>query len=130
LDPIERSTEVVGTGSEAGSVTKMQRGATLAIGGNKVEAKKFTMEALADALTPLVDRPVVDQTGLAADAAYDVTLELTAEDFLATRVRSAIAAGFTPPPQAMTLLDASGEPKKAPLEMLVIDSTDKVPSDN
>lgn len=91
-----------------------------------------------------MDRPVMDQTGLAADAAYDLTLELTHEDFLATRVRAALAGGMTPPPQAMKLLEASGdsldlalakmglklEPKKAPMEVLVIDSSDKVPGDN
>ena len=144
LDPAEGSVEAVTTGSEMSTVAKLPRGATLAIGGDKVEAKKFTMRTLADQLTHFVDRPVVDQTGLAADAAYDLTLELTHEDFLATRVQSAIAAGMTPPPQAMTLLEASGdslhtalakmglklEAKKAPMEVLVIDSADKAPSEN
>ena len=91
-----------------------------------------------------MDRPVVDQTGLAADAAYDLTLELTHEDFLATRVRSAIAGGMIPPPQAMKLLEASGdsldlalarvglklEAKKAPMEVLVVDSSEKAPAEN
>jgi uncharacterized protein (TIGR03435 family) len=144
LDPAEGSVEAVTTGSEMSTVAKLPRGATLAIGGDKVEAKKFTMRTLADQLTHFVDRPVVDQTGLAADAAYDLTLELTHEDFLATRVQSAIAAGMTPPPQAMTLLEASGdslhtalakmglklEATKAPMEVLVIDSADKAPSEN
>jgi uncharacterized protein (TIGR03435 family) len=144
LDPVEPSVEAVSTGSELSTVAKLPRGATLAIGGDKVEAKKFTMTMLADELTRFVDRPVEDQTGLAADAGYDLTLELTHEDFLATRVRSAIAAGFTPPPQAMGLLEASGdslhaalakvglklEAKKAPMEVLVIDASDKAPSEN
>ncbi|MBV8845023.1 MAG: TIGR03435 family protein [Bryobacterales bacterium] len=144
LDPIERSVEAVSTGTEMSTMAKLPRGATLAIGGDKVEAKKFTMGMLADQLTRFVDRPVVDQTGLAADAAYDLTLELTHEDFLATRVQSAIAAGMTPPPQAMKLLEASGdslhtalakiglklEAKKVPMEVLVIDSADKEPSEN
>ena len=144
LDPIERSVEAVSSGSDLSTVAKLPRGATLAIDGDKVEAKKFTMGMLADELTRFVDRPVVDQTGLAADAAYDLTLELTHEDFLATRVRGAIAFGFTPPPQGMKLLEASGdslytalakvglklEPRKAPMEVVVVDSSDKAPSAN
>jgi uncharacterized protein (TIGR03435 family) len=144
LDPIERSVEAVSSGSELSTVARLPRGATLAIDGDKVEAKKFTMGMLADELTRFVDRPVVDQTGLAADAAFDLTLELTHEDFLATRVRGAIAFGFTPPPQGMKLLEASGdslytalakvglklEPKKAPMEVVIVDSSDKAPSAN
>jgi uncharacterized protein (TIGR03435 family) len=144
LDPIERSVEAVSSSSAITTVSKLPRGATLAIGGNKIEAKKFTMGTLANELTRFVDRPVVDQTGLAADAAYDLTLELTPEDFLATRVRGAIAFGFTPPPQGMKLLEASGdslytalakvglklEPRKAPMEVVVVDSSDKAPSAN
>ena len=144
LDPVERSVEGVGTGSAAGSVIKLPRGATLSIGGNRIEAKKFQMLALADTLARFVDRPVVDQTGLGLEAAYDITLELTQEDFMALMVRSAVQAGVTLPPQAMRALEASGdslhtalakmglklEPKKAPLEVLVIDAADKTPSEN
>lgn len=144
LDPVGSSAEVVSTSSETNSVSSMQRGAALSIGEDKIEAKKFTMGMLAGQLTSFMDRPVVDQTGLEADAAYDFTLELTHEDFLATRVRSAINGGMTPPPQAMKLLEASGdsldialakiglklEAKKAPLEVLVIDSSDEVPGEN
>ena len=102
------------------------------------------MAMLADQLTRFMDRPVVDQTGLAADAAYDLTLELTHEDFLATRVRSTMAGGMTPPPQAMELLEASGdslataleklgltlETRKAPMEVLVVDASEKTPTEN
>jgi uncharacterized protein (TIGR03435 family) len=144
LDPIGRSAEVVSTSSETSTLSSLQRGAALSIGEDKIEAKKFTMGMLASQLTSFMDRPVVDQTGVAADAAYDLTLELTHEDFLATRVRSAIAGGVIPPPQAMKLLEASGdsldialakmglklEAKKASLEVLVIDSSDKVPAEN
>ena len=144
LDPIGRSSEAVSTSSETTTVSRLQRGATVAIGDDKIESRKFTMSMFADQLTRFVDRTVVDQTGLPADAAYDLTLQLTHEDFLATRVRAALAGGMTPPPQAMKLLETSGdslevalaklglklEPKKAPTEVLVIDSADKTPSDN
>lgn len=144
LDAPGRSAETVSASSEMSTNAKLPRGATLAIGGNKIEARKFTMGTLANELTRFVDRPVVDETGLAADAAYDFTLELTPEDFIATRVRSAIAFGFTPPPQALKLLESSGDslytalakaglklqPKKAPMEVLIVDASDKSPSPN
>jgi uncharacterized protein (TIGR03435 family) len=144
LDPIDRSSQAVTTSSETTTMSTLQRGATLAIGGDKIEAKKLTMSMLADQLTHFVDRPVIDQTGIAADAAYDFTLELTHEDFMASRVRGALAAGFTPPPEALKLLENSGdsvrtalaqvglrlEPRKARMEVLVIDSADKTPSRN
>jgi uncharacterized protein (TIGR03435 family) len=144
LDPVGSSAEVASTSSETSSVSRMQRGVAVSIGEDKIEDKKFTMGMLAGQLTGMMDRPVVDQTGLEADAAYDLTLELTHEDFLATRVQSAINGGMTPPPQAMKLLEASGdsldialaklglklEAKKAPLEVLVIDSSDKAPGEN
>lgn len=144
LDPIGHSSQALSTSSETSTVSTLQRGATLAIGGDKIEAKKFTMSMFADQLTHFVDRPIVDQTGLAADAAYDLTLELAHEDFLASRVRGALASGFTPPPEALKLLESSGdsvrtalaqlglrlEPTKARMEVLVIDSADKAPSGN
>ena len=86
---------------------------------------------------------VVDQSGLTKK--YDITLELTPDDFNAIRVRSAVNAGVPLPPQAMRLLDnfspdALGAPlsklgvtfeaKKAPLEMVVIDSLLKAPTEN
>jgi len=94
-------------------------------------------------LTRFVDRVVVDQSGLTKK--YDITLELTPDDFNAIRVRSAVNAGVPLPPQAMRLLDnfspdALGAPlsklgvtfeaKKAPLEMVVIDSLLKAPTEN
>ena len=59
-------------------------------------------------------------------------------------IRSAIAAGVVLPPQALQLLDVSGdslftalqtqglklEPRKAPLEVLVVDHVSRVPTDN
>jgi uncharacterized protein (TIGR03435 family) len=144
LDPIGRSSETVSTSSETSTAQRLPRGAILAIGGDKIEMKKFTMPMLAGQLTQFVDRPVVDRTGVAADAAYDLTLEMTHEDFLASRVRSALSSGVTPPPEAMKLLENSGdslrealariglrlEAKTAPMEVLVIDSADRTPGDN
>jgi uncharacterized protein (TIGR03435 family) len=90
-----------------------------------------------------VDRPVVDLTGL--KATYDVTLEFTREEFLVMKVRTALSAGVELPVGALRLLENSSdgplltaiqslglklESKKAPVEVLIIDSVRKSPSEN
>ena len=101
------------------------------------------MPAFADTLARFVDRPVVDMTEL--KGSYDFALEFTPEDFRAMMVRAAITAGVALPPEAMRALEGvSGnslfagiqslglklEGRKAPLEVLVIDHAEKVPTDN
>lgn len=144
LDPVDaRGVTVGGTGSAAGTVISLGRGSSLSVGGNRIEGKKFGMQALADTLARFVEKPVVDQTGLTAT--YDLALELSPEDFQALMIRSAVAAGVTLPPQALKLLDvASGdslhealakvglklESKKVPLDVLVVDSINHTPTEN
>jgi uncharacterized protein (TIGR03435 family) len=113
------------------------------VAGTKIEARKLSMASIADTLVRFVDRPVVDQTGLTAT--YDLTLELAPEDFQAMMIRAGIEAGINMPPQAMKLLEtASGdslhealakaglklEAKKAPLDVVVIESVNRTPSEN
>jgi uncharacterized protein (TIGR03435 family) len=72
-------------------------------------------------------------------------MTMTQEDFQAMQIRSAIAAGVTLPPQALKLLEvASGdsmhealaklglklEAKKAPMDVMIVDSANKTPSEN
>ena len=90
-----------------------------------------------------MDRPVVDSTGL--NGQYDFSLQLTPEDRTALLVRSAINAGITLPPQAMRALDSGSnaslttsleklgltfQSSKAPLDVIVIDSVQKTPTEN
>ena len=101
------------------------------------------MAALADSLARFVERPVVDMTGL--KGTYDLTLEFTPEEYRVLLIRSALAAGVTLPPEAMRLLEGASdeslfkglqamglklESRKAPLEVLVIDSISKTPVAN
>jgi uncharacterized protein (TIGR03435 family) len=101
------------------------------------------MLSLADSLARYLDRPVVDMTGLTGK--YDFTLPLTAEDYRPLLIRSAINAGVSLPPEALRLLDGASdeslhsalhtvglklEPRKAPLEVLLIDQVKKVPTEN
>ena len=134
---------VGGTGGAQGTVISLGRGSTLSVGANRIEGKKFTMAMLADTLARFVDRPVKDETGLTS--AYDITLDMTQEDFQALMIRAGIAAGVTMPPQALALLDkASGdslhealakmglklEPKKTPMDFVVVDSINRTPTEN
>lgn len=101
------------------------------------------MRALAEALTWYVDKPVVDMTSTTGN--YDIVLDISAEDYRAMSVRSAVVAGIAIPPAVMAPLENSWgdslvkglaraglvlEACKAPLEVIVIDSVDKKPTDN
>jgi uncharacterized protein (TIGR03435 family) len=101
------------------------------------------MAQLAELLTRFMDRPVVDSTGL--NGQYDFSLGLTPEDRTALLIRSAINAGVTLPPQALRALDFGSnasltgsmeklgltfQSSKAPLDVIVIDSVQKTPTEN
>ena len=99
--------EVEASGGPQGVSMNFGRGSTLNFGNNKFEARKMTMLSLADSLTRYMDRPVVDMTGL--NGMYDFTIDLTAEDYRALLIRSAIAAGVSLPPEAVRLLDGASD---------------------
>jgi uncharacterized protein (TIGR03435 family) len=108
----------------------------------KIEGRKLTMANFVDVLGRFVDRPVIDETKL--PARYDLDVPLTENDYNAMLIRSAIAAGVQLPPQALRLLDTADgslgfalkplglklESKKAPIEVVVVDSILKRPTEN
>ena len=80
-------------------------------------------------------------TGL--EGTYDLNLEFTPEDYRVLLIRSAVYAGVTLPPEALMFLQGASdesifkglqtvglklEQRKAPLEVLLIDSMTKTPS--
>ena len=132
-----------GFGSENGVAMTLGNGSTLSLGATSFDAKKLSMAQLAELLTRFMDRPVVDSTGL--NGQYDFSLQLTPEDRTALLVRSAINAGITLPPQAMRALDSGSnaslttsleklgitlQSTRAPLDVIVIDSILKTPTEN
>jgi uncharacterized protein (TIGR03435 family) len=134
---------VAATGSGAGVAVDLGDGSSFSLGNNKLELRRITMAAMAETLTRFVDRPVLDMTDV--KGRYDVTLDVTPEDYTALMIRSAINAGVVLPPQALRLLDnapgnplapalqQSGlalEPRKAPLDVIVVDSSLKAPTEN
>jgi uncharacterized protein (TIGR03435 family) len=134
---------VTSTSGPGGTVVDLGQGASLTVGGNKIEAKKVDMTMLAATLERFMDRPVVNQTG--RTERFNVTIELTPEDFTAAMIRSALAAGVSLPAPAMRLLDSASpnaipdalkalglslDSKRAPIDVVVIDSADKSPTEN
>jgi uncharacterized protein (TIGR03435 family) len=120
----------------------------------RMEMSKTSMSALADMLAPFVDRPVIDMTDLKGN--YQVALEMPMEDLMRmARARIPDMAGAAglggpggpgggPAPAAPTASDPSGtsifqaiqqlglrlEPRKAPVETIVVDHVEKNPTEN
>lgn len=134
---------ITASGSGNGVAVDLGSGASFALGNNRLEVRKMTMASMADVLARFIDRPVVDATGVGGR--FDLTLDLAPEDYVAMLVRTALNNGVVLPPQALRALDNASanplsvplqafgldlEPRKAPLDILVVDSALKTPTDN
>jgi uncharacterized protein (TIGR03435 family) len=139
----ERGVAVGASGGPQGVTVNLGRGSYFTFADNKIEARKLSMVQLAEFLSRFMDRPVVDQSGLTG--LYNIDMKMTDEDYNAMRIRSALSAGIQLPPQAMKLLELSSgdsihaglaalglrlEAKKAPMDVIVIDSADRNPVEN
>jgi len=131
------------TSAEMGTV-KMTPGTEP--GTMRMEMSKVSMEGFAEMLARFVDRPIVDMTELKGN--YQVALDLTLE-VLMNMARSAgvavpnpgqrggpgqIADASDPSSnailQSVQLLGLRLEPRKAPVEVIVIDRLEKTPTEN
>jgi uncharacterized protein (TIGR03435 family) len=141
--PTSSAIEVGGSGSAAGVNLDLGNGTSFTLANNRIEGRKITLTQLADVLTRFADRHVQDATGL--DGRYDLSVDLTADEYQATLIRSAVNAGVVLPPQALRLLDAGPanplgpalqkaglgfESRRAPLDVVVVDSSLKAPTEN
>jgi len=130
-------------GGARGTTVRFGRGAYFSLADNKFEARKLSMELLADSIGRFVERPVVDMTNL--QGTYDLTLDFTPEEYRTLLIRTALSAGVALPPEVVRLLEGASdeslfkglqamglklESRKAPLEVLVIDSASKTPIEN
>jgi uncharacterized protein (TIGR03435 family) len=137
------SVNVAASGSAAGVSVNLGGGSYYSFANSRFEAKKLAMQRFVDILIRFMDRPVVDMTGLKGN--YDFILDVSQEDYNAMLIRAALNSGVVLPPQALRALDiSSGDslaialqkvglsltPRKAPLEVLVVDSIQKAPSNN
>ena len=133
-----------GTGSNQGVSFSLGKGSSFNFANNKFEGKGIDMETAAGILERFLDRPVVNATGL--KGIYDFSFDVTAEDYRAMLIRAAVNANVVLPPDVIRLLDAASSPeslfeglaklglklesRKAPLDLLVIDSVLKRPTEN
>ena len=142
-EPSQRNVNVAPTASGTGTVVTYGAGSYFTLGDNKFEGKKLPMPIVAEALARFADRPVVDFTEL--KGSYDFTMEFSPDDFRAMMVRAAIAQGALLSPEVLKLVDASSgdtlfnaveklglklEPRKAPIQMLMIDQALRTPTGN
>ena len=110
-----------------------------------IEASKMTMSQFADTLTQFLGRPVVDKTGLTGN--YQVALDLSMEDLRAVAATAGVniprlptasgtPEGAAPDPSGSTMFAAVQdlglklESKKSPLDTIVIDRLEKLPTEN
>lgn len=135
--------EVNATGGPRGTTVDLGHGSVWGFADNKVEAKKLTMQQVAETLALYMDRPIVDMTDL--KGTYDFKIQLTEEDFRSMQIQSAVSAGINLPPEALKFLESAShdslytalaslglklEPRKAPLDVLVVDHAEKTPTAN
>ena len=102
-----------------------------------LDAARMTMAELAARLTDVIGQPVLDRTDLRGMYQFhDVELPLDARVLEMART-SALRFGFTPPdvpnlsaPRAIEGLGLRLERRRSPVEVVVVDSIDRTPSDN
>jgi uncharacterized protein (TIGR03435 family) len=95
--------------------------------GNMIFAPSATMPELATRMTGFAGRPIIDRTGL--EGRYAAVLI-----FMRPDATAAEAAAPDAPPDFFTAvqkqLGLKLEPKKEPIEVLVVDHADRLPTDN
>lgn len=106
----------------------------------RLEYSGTTMAELAAEISPLADRPIVDETGL--KGRYDVAMDVSTREVMAA-ARS--MSGAAPPPAAggaeasepggslFTAIRSMGlklERRKVPMLVVVVDHCEKMPTDN
>lgn len=132
-----------GGGSARGLAVDLGGGSSYVFGDNKFQGRKLSMAMMAEALSGFLDRPIVDMTKV--EGQFDVALEITSEDYQGMLIRSAVANGIQLPPQVVRLLDTASigslidalrhaglslQGRRAPLEVIVVDSISKAPTAN
>ena len=136
--------EFTGGGSNQGVSINLGPGSSVSFSNNKFEAKRLTMPSLAGTLERFLDRPILDMTDL--KGSYDFSIDVTADDYRAMLIRSAVVAGVVLPPDVLRFLDGVSspeslfdglaklglklEPRRAPLDVLVIDGALRTPTEN
>jgi uncharacterized protein (TIGR03435 family) len=141
---------VVGAGDQQ-LVVKQSGAGTVAVSGGRDGAMRMTMGAggtmRMEMVTPMLDRPVVDHTGL--NGKYQIALELAMQDMMqVARAAGVGPAGLSPRPATDGAVPAASDPsggsifnsvqqlglrlekEKASLDTIVVEHLEKNPTDN
>jgi uncharacterized protein (TIGR03435 family) len=135
--------EVSGGGSQQGVSINLGRGSSITFGNGRFDALRLDMISLADTLERFVDRPIINRTGL--QERYTFGFPVTPEDYRVMMIRAGVAAGVPLPPEVLRFLDGASPaavfdelrklglnivPRTDPLDLIVIDSIEKAPTEN
>ena len=149
------------TGSSSVSVSQTKGGAVVSDGSGKQQkmtpspdgkSMRFeiwgaTLAELAEGLSPMVDHPIVDMTGLTGK--YHVTLDISMQELMniaraaGAAVPAAEGGGDASKPAELAsdpggsslfatiqTLGLKLEPRKSPMSFIVVDSVEKMPTEN
>jgi uncharacterized protein (TIGR03435 family) len=110
-------------------------------GGSMKAEMKISMAAMADMLSSLLDKPVVNMTGLQGN--FGVSLELSNSEDAKGLMRVAAGVGMIPAPRnaaddppgnslfnAVQQLGLRLEARKTPVDLIVVDHLEKKPTEN
>jgi uncharacterized protein (TIGR03435 family) len=118
-------------------------GSRFTFADSMIDGKKLNMDQLTEWLSNFMDKPVINNTGLTGF--YDFNLKLTPQDFQTMFIWAAMAGGSNIPPEAAPKADGLSldslrtglsrlglklDKGKGPVDVLVIDSVEKKPTDN
>jgi uncharacterized protein (TIGR03435 family) len=134
---------VAASGSAEGVSIDLGHGSSASFANNKFEGRKLDMDMLTRQLERYLDRPLLNMTDLKGK--YDITLPVTPEDYQIMLIRIGISAGVVLPPQVMQMVEGKTTPslmdaveqaglkldaRKAPVDLIVVESALKSPTDN
>jgi uncharacterized protein (TIGR03435 family) len=137
------ATESKGYGGPGRMGAANSDGSSYSLENNKLECLKYTMTRLAGLLSTVMDRPVIDMTGL--KGRYDFSFPVSADDLHSMIRRAFVGGGGSVSPEALRELDEQDfptlhaglnsfglklEPHKSSVPVLVVDSILKSPTGN
>ncbi len=137
------ATTVSASGNAGGIGIDLGGGSSFTLSPARVDVKNLSLARMTEMLARFLDRPVVDMTEL--KGTYDLALDITPEEYGVLMMRSAINAGVNLPPQALRLLDTGPanplaealkkyglglDSRRAPLDVIVVDTIQKAPTPN
>jgi len=141
--PSKGTADVQASGDASGVSVNLGNGSSYTFANGVFTGHKLTMDQLARMVERYVDRPMVDMTGI--PGSYDFSFKVSDEDNQVMLIHAAVGAGMQLPPQVVqfaangsvsSLMDGfqslglKMESRKAPIDVLVVDSLSKTPSEN